>query len=219
MNNERLDASKPYPLTKGSSVQFGVPLPNTDKPEFEYVLVQENLGKIRPFLFAKSKPPRSKRKLNCEDSETPGMEVGTSSMSRAKLPRREEQLAKLPKPDLSKQPTVLAEQLESDLDLMAATQQQCMNTLQLSRMRESIADLRSLNVRVQEKHKDMRNMRDPQQSPSEDTHCQLKCRQELIDLQNQMVSKRKEHLQRVNEVHRMQEEQQSKVRMYIVVMR
>lgn len=210
VNKERLDASKPYTLTKGSSVQFGVPLPNTDKPEFEYVLVQENLGKIRPFLFSKSKPQRNKRKLNCEDSETPGTEVGTSSMSRAKLPRREEQLAKLPKHDLSKQPTVLAEQPDSDLDIMAATQQQCMNTLQLSRMRESIVELRSLNVQVQEKHKDMRNMKDPQQSPSEDTHCQLKCRQELIDLQKQMVIKRKEHLQRVNEVQRMQEEQQSK---------
>ncbi|CAI9585128.1 unnamed protein product [Staurois parvus] len=210
VNKERLDPNKPCVLTKGSPIQFGVPLPNTDKPEFEYVLVQENREKVRPFLVSKSKPPRNKRKLNCEDSETSGTEVGTSSMSRAKLPRREEQLAKLPKPDLSKQPTIPVEQPESDLDIMAATQQQCMNTVQLSTMRDSIEELRSLNAQVQEKRKDVRNMKDPHQSSSEDTHCLLKCKQELVDLRNQMVVKRREHLQKVNAVQRMQEEQQSK---------
>lgn len=213
VNKERLEPHKPYTLTKGCSVQFGVPLPNTDKPEFEYELVQENLEQIQLFLTrpmaGKSKPLRNKRKLNCEDSEACGTEVGTSGMSRAKLQRKEELPLKMPKPDLSKQPTVPVEQSETDYD-MAATQQQSTNTLQLSRMRESIAELRNLNAQVQEKHTDMQKMKDPEKSPSEDTRCLLKCRQELIDLQKQMVVKRKEHLQRVNELQKMQQEQQSK---------
>nr|DBA27375.1 TPA: hypothetical protein GDO54_011534 [Pyxicephalus adspersus] len=215
VNNVRLEPHKPYTLMKGSSVQLGVPLPNTEKPEFEYELVQENLEQIRPFLtrplVGKGKPLRNKRKLSCEDSDASGTEVGTSSMSRVKLLRREEQQPhKLPRPDLSKQPTVLAEQPELDYVVIAATQSQGTNTSQLSRMRESIAELRSLNTQVQEKRIDMQKMKEPQQNPSEDNQCLLKCRQELIDLQKQMVVKRKEHLQRVHELQKLQQEQQSK---------
>ncbi|XP_018427618.1 PREDICTED: E3 ubiquitin-protein ligase RNF8 isoform X3 [Nanorana parkeri] len=211
VNKERLEPHKPYTLSKGSSVQFGVPLPNTDKPEFEYEVVQENPEQIQPFLTrplsGRSKSLRNKRKLNCDDSEASGTEVGTSGVSRAKLQRREEQPNKLPKPDLSKQPTIPVEQPEPDFD-MAATQQQWANTLQLSRMKESIAELRILNAQVQEKHTDMQKIKDPEKSQSED--CLLKCRQELNDLQKQLFAKRKEHLQRVRELQKMQQEQQSK---------
>ncbi|KAM5127119.1 E3 ubiquitin-protein ligase rnf8-B-like isoform 2-T2 [Mantella aurantiaca] len=214
VNKERLESGKPYTLAKGSSVQFGVPLPNEDKPEFEYTLVQENLEQIRLYLSrplsGKSKTPRSKRKQNCEDSEAPGTEVGTSSMPRAKLPRIVDQPAKLANAELSKQPTVPVEQPDPDFDIIAATQQQCTIALQLSRMRESIAELHSLNSQFQEKHLEMQKLNTTQLSSSEATQFLSKCKKELTDLQKKMGVKRKEHLQRVNELQKMQQDQQNK---------
>ncbi|XP_068088781.1 E3 ubiquitin-protein ligase RNF8 isoform X2 [Hyperolius riggenbachi] len=220
VNQERLEPNKPCLLTKDCIIQLGVPLSSNDKPEFEYKLVQENLGQIQTFLIqplpGKTKLPRSKRKLNCDDSEASGTE-GTSTMSRSKVQRvsRDGEQSKSQKNKLSKLPTVKVStegpEVDSQSDYMAATQQQCAGTFHLSEMRQSMAELRSLNSQVQQKQRCMqKKMKKPQQGTSKDSQCLLNVQQELEDLQKQMCIKREEHLHKVNQLKRTLQNDQGK---------
>ncbi|XP_069811360.1 E3 ubiquitin-protein ligase RNF8 isoform X2 [Dendropsophus ebraccatus] len=200
LNKEKLEPRKPYVLTSGSCIQLGVPLSNAEKVEFEYELVQENLEQIRPFLTrlqpGKSRSTRSKRKLNCEDSEASGTE-GTSSMSKAKIHRalRDSEPTKSHKAEVSKQPTSkIEEELEGSMDgdVMASTQTPSQSNFHLTKMRQSIVELRTLNAQVQEK------LKTPQPGGSTDNRHSQSSQQELQELQKELSSKHEEHLQRVS---------------------
>lgn len=216
LNKEKLEPRRPYALTKGSCIQLGVALPNTEKAEFEYELVQENLEQIWPLLTrpqpGKSKSIRTKRKLNCEDSEASGTE-GTSSMSKCKFHRvlrDSNEPTKSHKTEMTKQPTIKVEEgavAELDGDLMASTQTPSQSSFHLTKMRQSIVELRNLNAQVQEK------LKTPQQGASTDSKHLQSTQQELQDLQRELNSKHEEHLQRVNELKMIfQEEQGNKGR-------
>ncbi|XP_075451225.1 E3 ubiquitin-protein ligase RNF8 [Ascaphus truei] len=90
LDKERLDPGKAHVLSAGSCIQLGVPLPDTEQAELEYKLLQEDRERVRPFLSrplsGKTKGPRTKLKLNSEDSEASGTE-GPSNSSKAKVHR------------------------------------------------------------------------------------------------------------------------------------
>ncbi|KAM9316898.1 E3 ubiquitin-protein ligase RNF8 [Gastrophryne carolinensis] len=206
VNKERLEPQKPRLLTRGCSVQLGVPLQNQDRAEFEYELVQENPTQIRPFLFraaqGKGRAPRNKRKLSCDESEA----SGTEGTSKAKVQR----VAREGKPQkvaLTKQATVkmAAEGADPDCyidsEAMASTQQHGPDALQLTKMRESIAELRGLNARVREKQAAVQEqMRSPEESTSRGNEGLQSAQRELHKLQRRLSNKREQHLQRVNEL-------------------
>ncbi|XP_040268957.1 E3 ubiquitin-protein ligase rnf8-A-like isoform X1 [Bufo bufo] len=212
LNKQKLEPQKPYVVTRGSCVQVGVALPNTEQAEFEYELVQENLEQIRPHLTPQSgkrKSTRTKRKLNCEDSEASGTE-GTSGTSRAKIHRvskdcREPTRSR--KTEMAKQPTVKVEavvDLESsmDADMMAPSQTPSQSNFHLTKMRQSIVELRDLNAQVQEK------LKIPEQSGSTGSRQPASTQQQLQDLQKELCSKHEEHLQRVSELKKVFQEEQ-----------
>lgn len=210
LNKEKLEPRRPYTLTRGSCVQLGVALPNTEKVEFEYEFAQENLEQIRPFLTrpqpGKSKSIRTKRKLNCEESEASGTE-GTSSMSKCKMHRAlrdSNEPTKSQKTEMTKQPTVKVEEMDGSMDgdMMASTQTPSQSTFHLTKMRQSIVELRTLNAQVQEK------LKTPQQGTTTDSKHPQSTQQELQDLQKELSSKHEEHLQRVNELKMVFQEEQ-----------
>ncbi|XP_063774943.1 E3 ubiquitin-protein ligase RNF8 isoform X2 [Pseudophryne corroboree] len=214
LNKEKMEPQKTYILTKGSCIQLGVPPPNMDMAEFEYQLVQESLEQIKRFLIrplpGKSKPPRTKRKHNCDDSEASGTE-GTSNSGKAKVHRSlrdGDEAAKSYKTELSKQPTVkvvVAEPgLEGSMEEVTATQLQCPIPLQLSILRQSIAEVRSLNAQLQEIQE---AMGDKQKSGLNGS----KYLQELNSRFSELDVKREDVLQSVNELKKLlQEEEQKK---------
>ncbi|KAM4040723.1 E3 ubiquitin-protein ligase RNF8 isoform 2-T2 [Anomaloglossus baeobatrachus] len=199
LNKEKLKPQQPYPVPPGSSLQIGVVMPNADRPEFEYEFVQENLAQIRPLLTrpqsGKRKSTRSKRKLNCEDSEASGME-GTSSTSRAKIPRvsiDRNQPTRSPHTEMSKQPTVKVDasmdlDCSTDVDLVASTQTPPDTTLHFTKISQSLVELNNFILQVKEKIKTTQQFGSPGD------------RQELLDLQKELSSKREEHLQRLSEM-------------------
>lgn len=220
LNKEKLEPRKPYTLTKGSCIQLGVALPNTEKAEYEYEFAQENLEQIRPLLTrpqpGKSKSIRTKRKLNCEDSEASGTE-GTSSMSKCKMHRvlrDSNEPTKSQKTEMSRQPTIKVEEgavvdLDGSMDgdVMASTQTPSQSTFHLTKMRQSIVELRNLNAQVQEK------LKTPQQGGTSHSKHLQSSQQELQDLQKELSTKHEEHLQRVSELKMVfQEEQGNKGR-------
>ncbi|XP_073412353.1 E3 ubiquitin-protein ligase RNF8 isoform X2 [Dendrobates tinctorius] len=199
LNKEKLTPQTPYVVTKGSSIQIGVIMPNAERAEFEYELVQENLEQIQPFLIhpqsGKRKSTRSKRKLNCEESEASGAE-GTSSMSKAKIPRiliDSNEPTRSQKAEISKQPTVKMEasvdlDCSVEVDLVASTQTPTENMLHFAKIRQSLVEIKNFIAKVKEK------MKTTQESGSTGD------RWELLDLQKELSSKQEEHLQRVNEM-------------------
>ncbi|XP_073527784.1 E3 ubiquitin-protein ligase RNF8 isoform X2 [Phyllobates terribilis] len=199
LNKEKLKPQTPYVVTQGSCIQIGVVLPTAERAEFEYELVQENLEQIQPLLSrpqsGKRKSIRSKRKLNCEDSEASGTE-GTSSLSKAKIPRiliDSSDPSRSLKAEISKQPTVKMEasvelDCSVDADLMASTQTPAENTLHFTKIRQSLVELKNFIAQVKEK------MKTNQQSGSPGD------KQELLDLQKELSSKQEDHLQRVSEM-------------------
>ncbi|KAM3930696.1 E3 ubiquitin-protein ligase RNF8 isoform 2-T2 [Leptodactylus fuscus] len=203
LNKEKLLPQKPYILTTGACIQMGVALPNTEGAEFEYELVQENLERIRPLLTPrmslKRKSSRTKRKLNCEDSEASGAE-GAASTSKAKMQRvlkDSSDTSNSHKNAIAKQPTVKMEavvELDSslDADMMLSTQTPSQSTLHLTKIRQSITELRNLNAQVQDK------LKTPQQSGC--TGSKQSTQQELQDLQKELSTKHEEHLERVDEL-------------------
>ncbi|XP_056424651.1 E3 ubiquitin-protein ligase RNF8 isoform X3 [Hyla sarda] len=211
LNKEKLEPGKLYVLPKGSYIQLGVALPNTEKVEFEYELVQENLEQIRPLLTrpqpGKSKSTRTKRKLNCEDSEASGTE-GTSSMAKAKIHRvvrDSSEQTKSHKTEMSKQPTLkmaeeAAEELDGsmDNDPMASTQATSHNPSHLTKMRQFIVELKNFIDQVQEK------LKTPQPGGSSDNQHLQSSQQELQELS----TRREEHLQRVSELKKIFQEEQ-----------
>ncbi|XP_077138089.1 E3 ubiquitin-protein ligase RNF8 isoform X1 [Ranitomeya variabilis] len=207
LNKVKLPPQTPYVVTKGSSIQIGVVMPNAERAEFEYELVQENLEQIRPLLTrpqsGKRNLTRNKRKLNCEDSEASGTE-STSSTSKAKIPRvliDSSQPNRSQKAEISKQPTVKMEtsvdlDCSVDVDLISSTQTPTENTLHFTNIRQSLVELKNFIAQVKEK------MKTTQQSGSTGD------RRELLDLQKELSSKQEEHLQRVNEMKTTVQEQQ-----------
>ncbi|XP_066451380.1 E3 ubiquitin-protein ligase RNF8 isoform X2 [Eleutherodactylus coqui] len=217
LNKEKLEPQKPYVLTRGSCIQVGVVLPDAEKAEFEYELVEENLEQIRPLLMpqqsGKRKSTKSKRKLNCEDSEASGTE-GTSNVSKPKIPRPlrdDNESNKSHKAEMSKQPTIKVEaegepDCSMDGDLVACTQAPSQSTFHLSKMRQSIVELRNLNAQVQEK------LKTPQQSGSTGSQQSLSSQQALQDLQKELSCKHEEHLQMVDELKKIFQEEQGNKR-------
>ncbi|XP_075060537.1 E3 ubiquitin-protein ligase RNF8 isoform X1 [Mixophyes fleayi] len=226
LNKEKMESQKAYVLTPGSLVQLGVPLPNMDMAEFEYELVQENLEQIQKFVvrpqLGKSRPPRTKRKLNCEDSEASGTE-GTSNMSKAKAHRSlrdGEEAAKSYRTLVSKQSNVRApaEQLGLegfvDSDVMTATQLQCVATLQLSNMQRSIAELRSLNAQLRDKQAALGDeLKTQLESGSKDS----KCLQESNSRYKKLYAKREQLLQSMNQLKMSLQEEQQKTESVLVI--
>ncbi|KAM4693112.1 E3 ubiquitin-protein ligase RNF8 [Discoglossus pictus] len=213
VNKERLVPSKAHVLSVGACIQLGVPLPNMEEAEFAYKLIHEPLERI--FTSPNRKIPvvtkvlRTKRKFNAEDSESSGSE-GTSNSSKVKVYRGSKDGGEpsnvLHRTELSKQPTVKVSMDLSDLqdsvdgDSFAPTQQQCPSTLQLSKVRQTMVEIRGLSVEIQKKQMEI------QQSQVRERTDVLK---KLHDMQNQLSNQQEEHLQMVQDLKQIfQEEQQ-----------
>ncbi|MEE6523337.1 hypothetical protein FKM82_022188, partial [Ascaphus truei] len=225
LDKERLDPGKAHVLSAGSCIQLGVPLPDTEQAELEYELLQEDRERVRPFLSrplsGKTKGPRTKWKLNSEDSEASGTE-GPSNSSKAKVHRVardcEEPTKSSHRTDLAKQPTVMVEaaapldqpdgNVSMQDDAIAPTQQQCRSTLQLTMVRQTMLEIRKLKVRVQEKQTEMLSA--TQQSKARDATEMQAVHKELQELQDQLSNEREEQLQRVEELKQIFQEEQQK---------
>ncbi|XP_053568682.1 E3 ubiquitin-protein ligase RNF8 isoform X2 [Bombina bombina] len=223
LNKERLESCRAYIVSVGSCIQLGVPLPDKERPEFEYRLVQERMSQAFPLPSApktlKTNGSRAKRKLNTED-----FEVSTNS-SKTKIHRTsiecENPAKSLHRTELAKQPTLRVEDVASedlpescdsiDGDTLAPTQQQCRSTLQLSKVRQTMVEIRRLNVQMQEKQMEMQErLNAPHQSQTGDLKDVLAMEKELHELQNQLSNERKEHLQRVQDLKQIYQEEQQK---------
>ncbi|CAH2256282.1 E3 ubiquitin- ligase RNF8 isoform X2 [Pelobates cultripes] len=217
LNKTKLEPRKAYVLSEGTCVQLGVPLPNTNNVEFEYDVVKESLEETCSDLEipGKSKGPRVKRKFNPEESEDPGTE-GSSNPFKVKIYRvsrgvGESEISPC-KMDMARQCTVKVEAMEQpDIEDLSPTQQQCRSTLQLSKVRQTMEEIRRLNVQMQVKQQEMQEkMNAPGHSKRADSKDLLLVQKELHDLQNQLSNERVEHLHRVQELKQIFAEQQQK---------
>ncbi|KAM8947300.1 E3 ubiquitin-protein ligase RNF8 [Pelodytes ibericus] len=229
VNKSRIESRKAHILSQGSCIQLGVPLPNMDKAEFEYEVTKEPLDQTCPqpsrTYSGKSRSSKTKRKFNSEDSEASGTE-GPSHISKAKVHRvsrdsEEPTKSSSCKSDLSRQRTVRAEttappdqcQVSSSIDTddLAPTQQQCRGTLQLTKVRQTMTQIRRLNGHMQEKQLEMQEkLSAPQQSKSIQSTDVLLVQKELHELQNQLSSERERHLHLVQELKQIYQEKQQK---------
>ncbi|XP_053316552.1 E3 ubiquitin-protein ligase RNF8 isoform X2 [Spea bombifrons] len=226
LNKERLEPRKSYVLTEGTCIQLGVPLPSNDRAEFVYDLIQECLEQDIPSLSRSVKPkvPRTKRKFNSDESEASGAE-GPSNFSKAKVHRvgsRDGAPAKCShKAHRAKHHSVmvdagaLQDQIEpnnsTDGDELPPTQRQCRGTLQLTKVRQTMQEIRRLNVQMQEKQLEMQEkLNAPHASKSANPRDVLTVQKELHELQNQLSSEREEHLHRVQELRQIFQEEQEK---------
>ncbi|OCT79572.1 hypothetical protein XELAEV_18026380mg [Xenopus laevis] len=219
-NKERLEPHKAYTLSEGTLIQLGVPPPNMESAEFEYILVREHLDKvsgslIRP-LPGKTKATRTKRKFPSEDADASGNE-GPSNFSIPKfcrVSRDGEDSAKSLRTS-HKQPKASGVEPELndsvETDTVSPTQQQCCrSTLQLSRVRETMEEIRRLNVQIQEKQIEMQEKLNHPQESQLGSNSYLVVQKELQALRNQLSNEQEQHLQSVKELKEIfQEEQQS----------
>lgn len=91
MNGTRISAKKPHVLHQGDVVRFGVPL-DGNPVEFEYVLLQSSLNKIKDFLTKTaaaevsaltSKPKKFKRKFCTDETEPSPLSDSKSKLYRS----------------------------------------------------------------------------------------------------------------------------------------
>ncbi|KAM4771544.1 E3 ubiquitin-protein ligase RNF8 [Rhinophrynus dorsalis] len=229
-NNEKLEPLKAYVLSEEAHIQVGVPLPGMEKAEFEYKVIRERMDQVAPVFYrplpGKSKSSRTKRKYNYEEVEASGTD-GPSISAKAKCHRvskEGEGPAKSQQSSaLSKQPTrkleygVNVDQCElndfGEGEAVAATQQlQSRSTLQLSKVRMAMEEIRRLNVQMQEKQMEMQEkLSAPHESKSTDSKDVLTVQKELHELQNQLSNEREEHIQSMQELKQIFQEEQQKM--------
>ncbi|KAE8600205.1 hypothetical protein XENTR_v10013132 [Xenopus tropicalis] len=219
-NKERLEPHKAYTLSEGALIQLGVPPPNAESAEFEYRLVREHLDKVsgsvmRP-LPGKAKAPRAKRKFTAEEADASGNE-GPSKLCRVSRGGEASTKSSRP-PPLVTQPTVRAgptlpgvepELNDSlDADAVAPTQRQCRSSLQLSRVRQTMEEIRRLNVQVQEKQMEVQERLNCPPESQRGPNCVLAVQKELQELRNQLSNEQEQHLQSVKELKQIFQQEQ-----------
>ncbi|KAG8430551.1 hypothetical protein GDO86_020405 [Hymenochirus boettgeri] len=200
-----------------------------DNAEFEYKLVRENLDHISPFLTkplpGRTKTQRTKRKFPSEDADASGNE-GPSSFCKVKSHRTskdpDESARSTHSYELCKQPTMKVElpscTAQSELkdsgegDAVAPNQQPCRSTMQLSKVRHSMEEIRRLNVQMKEKQMEMQEkMNAPPESQQMDPSGVLAVQKELHALRSQLSDEREEHLHSIKDLKQIFQEEQHKL--------
>ncbi|XP_030051622.1 E3 ubiquitin-protein ligase RNF8 isoform X2 [Microcaecilia unicolor] len=228
LNMERLEPFKEYPVVEGDFIQLGVPLEDSEKAEYEYELTLKELEVIKPFLSEqssdKAKGPRSKRKFNVEDADASGAEGPSYSKSKvhrlssdnvqANKPSSRAQLAKqatermdpkLSSPGPSRERIVSESCTQDCRELVSGSESQVLpgqaqsrSTEELSKMRETMLEIKRLNQQVQEKQTAILSIRQQSRKRSQVTALE----QELQKLQEQLRAEQEGQLQRVKQLEK-----------------
>ncbi|XP_029448752.1 E3 ubiquitin-protein ligase RNF8 isoform X3 [Rhinatrema bivittatum] len=226
LNQERLDPLKAYPVRAGDYIQLGVPLQDSEKAEYEYELIHEELEVIRPFLSEQSsstlKGPRTKRKFSLEDSDASGAEGPSYSKSKVhRLSLDSEQASKSSgRAQVAKEPTermdpklssagpsrerrALSEKCTQDCSKVAPDEEllsetQSRSTMELSKVRETMLEIKRLNLQVQEKQMELLSARQQIRKSAQ----LMAMEQELQELQEQLQVEQEEQLLRVKQLER-----------------